>query len=171
MRKKSVLLVLCVFIMGAGPCDLLEPPLDTDTVEADTSTDTEDCEPPCIDELRVDVVRSDNQAFADGAYDFNIFTPKHGEIVIRCWLWTSMVEQPLECTYSGLVTPRLALEDSGTAFALALPVAPLTSTWVVLYSGGEVGRKDLAPQYEPQEQSGCAADCVEADEVMAVEIW
>lgn len=169
MHIKPLLPLLFLFLLGAGPCDIFDSPLDTN--EPDETTDSQDCETPCTNELWVDVIRSDNQAFADGAYDFYISMPELGDLSINCWLWTSMLEQPLECTYIGPLPPSLTLENSGTTFALAIPAAPMTSTWIVTHSGGEIGRKQLTPTYQPQAQTGCAAACVEADEVMAVEIW
>lgn len=171
MRSLPIAILSCVFLMGAGPCDLFEAPIDSDSLDNDSdSASPSDCETPCADELRVVVVRSDNGIFQDGAYDFQIYTNEFGNIVINCSLWTFLPEQPLDCTYTGQVPPMLSLEAGGAVFALTLPVAPQTSTWIVNYSGAQIGRKDMRPSYEPQAETGCAADCVEADEVMAVEI-
>ena len=163
--KFTLLLVLALCAMGAGPCDEVK-----DAMDDDATTCAENGE-QCNNSLDFDILLADAEAFPAGMYSFEIVPPDGSYYTIDCQLIRA--DAPMEC--SG---PNLAEMVAGmdlldyTKMHLHINGAPKSCTLTVYFNEGLILEKNITPTYDTYfpNGEGCTPKCYIADDAVAVVI-
>jgi hypothetical protein len=167
MYRLSPLVVLSIFAMGAGPCDLMQPPGEDETGDSGLECQEE----MCRNSLSVEVIRADNEAFFDGVYDFEITVSDGTQYSLECYF--AGYGASFDCSYGDSTMLGAVMESGYQAIDLTLLDAPETATFTVMYNDFEIGVRAFTPEYDEVHPNGpeCPPVCYQAEETMAVESW
>ena len=141
MRRRFLYLIcLLPAMLGAGPCDMPE----SEEMTQSPADGGDVCEPQtCMDQVTVDVVRADNQAFEDGTYGFAGLYPNGAYVESICFYDT--LTQYLECENSGMMAVMAA---QGRKVILTFQGAPERLRVGVAYNQISVGDVEIEPLYD-----------------------
>jgi len=157
-------MALAFFSTGLDSCDAMDM-LDSGA-DASAACGSEEC----TDELVVEVIRSDNDAFLTGCYRF-AFEDATGLYEIECYL--AYAESGFECTLGDIDVITVMSDLAGTRIWLTALGAPEIVAVSVEYNGLLLGQREMMPSYEEVYPNGyeCPPVCYAAEESMAVTPW
>ncbi len=161
--KINGLIALSLVTLGAGPCEMIqEPPPE----EIDGGTCAQET---CVNQLLVDVIRSDNGEFYTGVYAFVAELPDQTVLAIECYL--AYLEEGLRCESGDVELMAAGIESDGSTLNLGLRAAPQTAKIKIFYNDWIIGERLLTPSYEEVTPNGpdCPPVCQSGESVMAVQ--
>jgi hypothetical protein len=164
MRRCLPVITVAVLAMGAGPCELFEGMAGGDAGAGSCTGEG------CLNQLTVELIRADNDAFLSGAYWFALDLPDGSHYSIDCYL--AHPDAGMECEIGDLDVMFPVVEQGAARIWLIVVGAPVSVVVAVEYNGYIIGERELFPDYEEIFPDGeqCPSWFL-AEESMAVTPW